>query len=189
MKLTQGLAIDMSNHLHLWPAVKTVLREQGFSRHLYCDKYINNESYIGIDAGGDLVPWLEQQSYLCTGRVSATRFLANNGVPLGEHNTQEEDNKVNVFQRALLEAIESPETSYNGHSQLTLESLSLTSCLEITKALEERYEMCSLTLQYNGDQIGGWGGSVYAIDFWKTGEHTLGHTDKLLFGINKITGV
>ena len=75
---------------------------------------------------------------------------------------------------------------YNGHKQLELEgvtftleqAISLVNDLQVALEDKEGYTGC-VTLQVHGD----YSASINACDYWKEGQHRMGHKDKLLVSI------
>lgn len=88
---------------------------------------------------------------------------------------------------------------YNGHKQLDLSQMSFTDLQGIVLSLGEHLsspevdtlsDILELRLCYNGIHMGSsWGASVYQLGYWAAGEHHLGHQDRLLFGVDVVTGI
>lgn len=69
----------------------------------------------------------------------------------------------------------------NGHCQTEVKGLSIEEGLEICKELEElTNKQSSFTLQLW--TCGGY--TLYQMDFWKQGEHPLGHVDRLILSVD-----
>lgn len=71
---------------------------------------------------------------------------------------------------------------YNGHSSFVITHLSLGDAIQLCKDLEELDE------NHNSYTIELWtDGSltIYCQDYWRSGEHPLGHTAKLILSVDK----
>lgn len=71
---------------------------------------------------------------------------------------------------------------YNGHSSFVITHLSLEDAIQLCKDLED--------LDVNGNcyTIELWTDrslSIYCQDYWKSSEHPLGHTAKLILSVDK----
>lgn len=78
-------------------------------------------------------------------------------------------------------------SEYNGHKQLDIEGYTFTLkealelCDQITEELHEQEDYrgsCYLQIHSDG------GASIHADNYWKQGEHSLGHRDKLMASIS-----
>lgn len=91
-------------------------------------------------------------------------------------------------------------SEYNGHKQLEINEMSFDVLKETVRIVSEHVtehvgtlaDILEIRLSYNGDAgefAGTWGASVYQNGYWKAGDHLLGHTDRLLFGIEVVRGI
>lgn len=66
---------------------------------------------------------------------------------------------------------------YNGHKQTVIEGLSVEDGLDILRELNDHCGVDGLfSLRvFNDDEF-----SIYQEDYWKPGEHMLGHKDRLI---------
>ena len=67
---------------------------------------------------------------------------------------------------------------YNGHKQTELGEMTLEEVRKIMDALAEESPYHSFYMKMFNDGSG----SVEQADYWKEGEHHLGHTDRMIFG-------
>lgn len=90
--------------------------------------------------------------------------------------------------RDLLMEVLTTQDQYNGHYQMIFETLSIHQLHDIMKLVEKEgldgQSVCC-SIRIHGDASG----SLYADDFWGGGEHLLGHRDRMICGVNKITGL
>lgn len=89
---------------------------------------------------------------------------------------------------------------YNGHKQFEIDELTFECLKEVVESLGEYLEddrdvvanTLEIRLMYNGDSgkfAGTWYASVYQLDYWDSGEHPCGHTDRLLLGVEIVKGI
>lgn len=87
---------------------------------------------------------------------------------------------------SVVDLIMSQKNTYNGHFMMTISGLSIEQGLEIIKDLESNYGghegfLGSYVMNVYSD-------GTYSIaqkDFWKPGQHPLGHLDRLLLSVEK----
>ena len=81
---------------------------------------------------------------------------------------------------------------HNGHKNIEIEEMSIEELKSLVEILEENFakgfglEMISIRMYLEDGYVSA---SVYQENYWSDGEHPLGHTDRLLFSVNKLTGV
>ena len=91
-------------------------------------------------------------------------------------------------------------SDYNGHYQMEINEMPFGVLKEtvrivsdyVTKRVDTTADVLEIRLSYNGDTgkfAGTWSASVYQIGYWRAGEHSLGHTDRLLFGVEIVRGI
>lgn len=103
-----------------------------------------------------------------------------------EESSQEDDKGVveesEVDYKSLLMSVIFSAENYNGHNQAQIPKLSFEEINHLAKAIEEYLEDdpdarsidCEIRLHTDGS------GAIYVINWWKQGEHPLGHLDKLI---------
>lgn len=80
----------------------------------------------------------------------------------------------------LAEFVLSQKKQYNGHLTLEINHMSVRDGLQLCKDLEifvEHSHMFTMELYTDG------GFNINQKDFWRAGEHPLGHTDRLILGV------
>lgn len=86
----------------------------------------------------------------------------------------------------------------NGHKQLELSQMSFEDLQKIVLSLgghlsspevDTLSDILEIRMSHNGTHMDSWGASVYQMCYWATGEHHLGHQDRLLFGVDVVTGL
>ncbi len=90
---------------------------------------------------------------------------------------------------------------YNQHKQFEIKEIPWDVLKESVKILGDYLEddadtlasSLEIRLMYNGNMggqyKGTWGASVYQVGYWGFGEHSSGHEDRLLFGVEIVRGI
>lgn len=82
---------------------------------------------------------------------------------------------------SLAEFLLNTKHEYNGHLQTELKGLSIKKGIRLCKELEAiTNDQYSFVLEVWSD--GNF--TIYQKDYWKEGEHMLGHTDRIVLGVN-----
>lgn len=82
---------------------------------------------------------------------------------------------------SLAEFLLNTKNQYNGHLQTELEGLSIKKGIRLCKELEEyTNNKYSFVVEVYTD--GNF--TIWQKDYWKTGEHNLGHLDRMILGVN-----
>lgn len=101
---------------------------------------------------------------------------------------------MNTFGNIICKIIEGA-YDYNGHKNIEIKEMSIEELKYIVNVLEETHqenqdghsgELISIRMYLENGYISA---SVYQEWYWSDGEHPLGHRDRLLFSVNKLTGV
>lgn len=81
----------------------------------------------------------------------------------------------------IAELLLSVNNVHNGHLQTEINGLTEQQVKDITKELNEFDPDSIFVIEW-------WpqGANIYQKDYWKTGEHNLGHTDRLILGVENI---
>lgn len=80
----------------------------------------------------------------------------------------------------LAEFLLKTKDEYNGHLQTQVKGLSIKKGVHLCKELEEyTNDKHSFVLEVWSD--GNY--TIYQKDYWKAGEHPLGHTDRIILGV------
>lgn len=98
----------------------------------------------------------------------------------------EEKAKAEKWKELMMGVITSNE--FNGHFQTIFEELSIQQLRDIMDLVEKEGidgQEATCCIRIYGDMSA----SLYAEDFWKEGEHLLGHRDRLILGTNRLTGI
>ena len=127
--------------------------------------------------------------------ISDSSKGSSRGMSVGE-STRVSTAKCNekIYGNALWKIIEGA-CLLNGHKDIEIEEMSIEELKSIVDILEENYpenqdslgiETISIRMYLEDDYVSA---SVYQEGYWSDGEHPLGHRDRLLFSVNKLTGV
>lgn len=81
---------------------------------------------------------------------------------------------------SLAEFLLNTKHEYNGHLQTEIKGLSIKKGIRLCKELEQHTnDEYSFVLEVWSD--GNY--TIYQKDYWKAGEHPLGHTDRIVLGV------
>lgn len=127
--------------------------------------------------------------------VSDASTGSSRGMSVGE-STRVSTAKCNekIYGNALWKIIEGAYMR-NGHKDIEIEEMSIEELKYIVNVLEETHqenqdshggEIISIRMYLENGYISS---SVCQEWYWSDGEHPLGHRDRLLFSVNKLTGV
>lgn len=88
--------------------------------------------------------------------------------------------------KSITNVIMSQKNTHNGHFMMTISGLSIEQGLEIIKDLENNYGghegfLGSYVVEVYSDRTY----SIVQKDFWKPGQHPLGHLDRLLLNVEE----
>ena len=82
------------------------------------------------------------------------------------------------FSKLLLDS----DNEFNGHKQTTVSNLSIEDGIEICKELEE---YCDYEYSFVCEVYVDKGFTILQKDYWKPGEHLLGHRDRIILGVGE----
>lgn len=102
--------------------------------------------------------------------------------PIGETPSKMPSEEDGIDYKTLLMSVIFSAETYNGHNQAQIPKLSFEEINHLAKAIEEYLENdpdasstdCEIRLHTDGS------GAIYVNNWWKQGEHPLGHLDKLI---------
>lgn len=102
--------------------------------------------------------------------------------PIGETSSKMPSEEGDIDYKTLVMSIIFSAKTYNGHNQAQIPKLSFEEIKHLAKAIEEYLENdpdatstdCEIRHHTDGS------GAIYAINWWKQGEHPSGHLDKLI---------
>lgn len=70
---------------------------------------------------------------------------------------------------------------FNGHLQTVLTQIKYADLLQIAIEVERRFDkICEIRMGTDGTA------SLYILEYWNTGEHPAGHTDRLILGVENV---
>lgn len=152
-----------------------------------------------IELVSDITEDTEEESYMNTRgsseNISDSSTGSSRGMSVGE-STRVSTEKCNekTYGNALWKIIEGAYLR-NGHKDIEIEEMSIEDLKHIVNVLEETHqenqdgysgELISIRMYLENGYISA---AVCQEWYWSDGEHPLGHRDRLLFSVNKLTGV